>query len=82
MASKKPKKIYSFPVLIEKDESGYYVGRVPSLRSCYTQAKTIAQLYKRLKEVIELCLEAEEKDFKKPVPKTEFVGVHLLQLVH
>ena len=44
---------------IERDENGYYVGRVPALRSCYTQARTLETLGKRLKEVIELCLEEE-----------------------
>ena len=44
---------------IERDEDGYYVGWVPALRSCYTQARTLETLGKRLKEVIELCLEEE-----------------------
>ena len=46
MVNKKNK--YNFSVIIEKDESGYYIGRVPDLRSCYTQAKTLPELYKRL----------------------------------
>ncbi len=50
-------KIYNFSVLIEKDEDGYYVATVPALKSCYTQAKTPDELYLRIKEVIELCLE-------------------------
>lgn len=50
-------KIYNFSVLIEKDEDGYYVATVPALGSCYTQAKTLEELYLRIKEVIELCLE-------------------------
>ncbi len=54
---KSSKTIYRFPVVIEKDESGYYIGKVPSLKSCYTQAKTLAELYKRLKEVAALCME-------------------------
>jgi predicted RNase H-like HicB family nuclease len=37
-----------FTAIIEKDESGMYIGTVPSLRSCYTQAKTLPELYKRL----------------------------------
>jgi predicted RNase H-like HicB family nuclease len=46
-------------VLIEQDEDGYYVATVPSLKSCYTQAKTLEELYPRVKEVIELCLEGD-----------------------
>ena len=51
-------------VIIEKDESGFFVGVVPSLRSCYTQAKTLSELYKRLQEVVSLSLEVENKLFK------------------
>lgn len=75
------KQPYSFTVLIEKDESGYYVGTVPGLRSCYTQAKTLPQLYKRLEEVIDLCLEVEQKQFKTKIPKNEFIGVQVLELM-
>ena len=61
----KKRKIYNFPVIIEKDESGYYIGKVPALRSCYTQAKTLPNLYKRLNEVVELSMEGEVKKVEK-----------------
>jgi predicted RNase H-like HicB family nuclease len=51
------KKQLRLTVLIEQDEDGYYVATVPSLKSCYTQAKTLEELYPRIKEVIQLCLE-------------------------
>ncbi|HET6142445.1 MAG TPA: type II toxin-antitoxin system HicB family antitoxin [Candidatus Acidoferrales bacterium] len=52
-----------FTVVIERDEEGFYVASVPSLRSCHTQAKTLDTLMKRVREVIELCLdEGEEID--------------------
>jgi predicted RNase H-like HicB family nuclease len=46
-----------FIVVIERDEEGYYVASVPALRGCYTQAKNLDTLMKRVREVIELCLE-------------------------
>lgn len=52
-------KVYNFSVLIEQDEDGYYVATVPALKSCYTQARTLEELYPRIEEVIELCLEEE-----------------------
>ena len=58
-----------FNVVIEKDADGYFVASVPNLRGCYTQAKSLDTLMKRIREVIELCLEVEE-----PV-SNEFVGV-------
>ena len=58
-----------FSVIIEKDEDGYFVGTVPALRGCHTQAKSLDVLMKRIKEAIELCLEVED-----PV-LNEFIGV-------
>jgi predicted RNase H-like HicB family nuclease len=46
----------TFTVLIERDEEGYYVATVPSLRGCHTQAKTLDTLMKRTREAIALCL--------------------------
>lgn len=61
--------IREFSVVIEKDEDGFFVASVPSLRGCHTQAKSLDLLLKRIKEAIELCLEVEE-----PAP-TEFIGI-------
>ncbi|MEH2350014.1 MAG: type II toxin-antitoxin system HicB family antitoxin [Nostoc sp.] len=46
-----------FYVIIERDEDGYYVGKVPQLQACYSQGETIDELMTNMKEVIELCLE-------------------------
>ena len=48
-----------FTVVIERDEDGYYVGSVPSLPGCHTQAKTLDTLMKRVREAVQLCLESE-----------------------
>ena len=37
-----------FFVVVEKDEDGFYVGEVPSLRACYAQGKTIEEFIKLL----------------------------------
>lgn len=55
---------HDFHVVIEKGENGYYIGSVVELPSCHTQAKTLKELDKRLKEVIELYLEAEGKELE------------------
>ena len=49
-----------FTVLIEKDEEGYLVATVPSLRGCHTQARSLDTLMKRVREVILLCLEEDK----------------------
>ena len=77
---KNHKKIaYHFPVIIERDETGYYIGKVPALRSCYTQAKTLPELYKRLNEVVSLCVEVEQKNFTEEIKQNEFIGVQQLE---
>lgn len=51
-----------FKVIIEQDEDGYFVASVPALPGCYTQAKTIAELRRRIREAISLCLEVAKTD--------------------
>lgn len=48
------------PVLIEKDEDGFYVVECPVLRGCYSQGRSLEEALERLKEVIHLCLEEED----------------------
>ncbi|MEK6946440.1 MAG: type II toxin-antitoxin system HicB family antitoxin [Nanoarchaeota archaeon] len=55
--TKSKMKVMKFKVLVEKDEDGFYVADVPELQGCHTQAKNQKELMKRVKEVIELCLE-------------------------
>jgi predicted RNase H-like HicB family nuclease len=69
------KKIYNFTVVIEKDEDGFYVGSVPSLKGCHTQGKSIDELMENIKEAIELCLEV-----KKELPEEEFIGIQQVKV--
>ena len=66
-----------FTVIIEKDEDGHYVAEVPDLKGCYTQGKTLDEVLKNIREVIDLCLEAEgEKEF----PMKELVAVQKIEV--
>ena len=65
-----------FTVLIERDEEGYYIASVPALRGCYTQAKNLDTLMKRVREVIELCLE-DGDDLKGSL---ELVGIQQVSM--
>lgn len=62
-----------FNVVIEKDEDGFFVATVPSLRGCHTQAKSLDKLMERTKEAIELCLEVDNE-----ISDNEFIGVQRL----
>jgi predicted RNase H-like HicB family nuclease len=54
-----------FTVVIEQDEDGIYVASVPELPGCHTQAETLDELNRRIKEAIELYLEVETEKGKK-----------------
>lgn len=51
-----------FKIIIEQDEDGCFIASVPALPGCYTQAKTLPELRKRIKEAILLCLEVAQDD--------------------
>ena len=60
-----------FTLIIERDSDGWFIGSVPQLQGCHTQAKNLDELIKRVKEAILLCL-GVEKDKKN---LTELVGI-------
>ncbi len=63
-----------YGVVIERDTEGCYVASVPSLPGCHTQAKSLDVLMARVREAIQLCLEAEGE----PAETLDFVGVQLI----
>jgi predicted RNase H-like HicB family nuclease len=65
-----------FSVIIEKDAEGFFVASVPSLPGCHTQARSLDELMRRIREAIELCLEVEGND-SSPL---DFVGVQKVTL--
>ncbi|HLD70703.1 MAG TPA: type II toxin-antitoxin system HicB family antitoxin [Negativicutes bacterium] len=48
------------PIIIEKDEDGFYVVECPVFSGCFTQGKTIDEALVNIREVIEICLEEKE----------------------
>ena len=51
-----------FKIIIERDEDDFFVESVPALPGCYTQAKNLPELTKRIREAILLCLEVAKID--------------------
>lgn len=68
----------TFAAYVEQDrETGLYVGIVPGVPGAHTQAATLDELQKNLKEVLELCLEEYEGPGEN-LPK--FVGLQQIEI--
>ncbi|MEK6899639.1 MAG: type II toxin-antitoxin system HicB family antitoxin [Nanoarchaeota archaeon] len=66
----------TFTVIIEQDEDGMYVAKVPDITGCFTQGKTVEQAMERIKEAVQVCLEAEKTAY----PPLKFVGIQQLEI--
>mgnify|MGYP001602780356 CR=1 FL=1 len=70
------KPVLDFNVIIEQDEDGIYVATVPEIQGCYTQGKTLQEVLDRIKEAIEVCLEADKED----ITPMKFIGIQRIQV--
>lgn len=74
--SKKPKKRnakkYTFPVIIEKDEGGYFAA-CPSLQGCYTQGDTFEETLANIEDAIRLHVE-DRLECGEEIPPYEVVS--------
>ncbi len=56
---------YQFPVIIEKDEDGFFVADCPDLPGCHAQGRTVEEAITNIRDVIKLhlqILKAEKQD--------------------
>ena len=67
-----PSKTYT--VIIEQDEDGLYIAKVPAILGCHTQGKTVAEATERITEAIAVCSHDED------VTPLRFVGMQQIQL--
>lgn len=66
-----------FSVIVERDEDGCYVARVPELRGRRTQAKSLDKLMRRIRQAVELCLDVQGDAGS----VNEFIGVGLFNKI-
>lgn len=65
------KRTYTFPVIIEKDQDGYFIADCPDLQGCHAQGKTLEEAITNIRDVIKLhiqILKEENKEIPKVVP--------------
>ena len=64
---------------IERDQdTGLYVGIVPSIPGAHTQAESLDELHRNLQEVVELCIAEMAVEERAMIP--EFVGIQQFQI--
>lgn len=68
------------PVIVEKDEDGFYVVECPLFSGCFTQGKTVDEALKNIKEVIELCLEEKENQEAIASYEPKEISLHTITL--
>ena len=71
------KKIH-LPVLVEKDEDGFFVVECPIIQGCYTQGKTLDEALKNIHEVIELCLEEQKEEIVEHLDAIQEFSYHVV----
>jgi len=69
-------KIKKYMVVVEKcPETNLYVGYIPGFPGAHTQADTLDELNRNLKEVVEMLLEDGD-----PKLNSEFIGTQLVEV--
>ena len=71
-------KLYEFPVIIEKDEDGYFAS-CNELQGCYTQGETYEEVIENIKEAIQLHIEDRLETGEK-IPQPQNVSLTLMDV--
>ena len=66
------------PLVVEKDEDGYYCVECPVLPGCYTQGKTLDEALKNIQEVIALLAEEKEVQALLENYKPRHISLHTI----
>ena len=73
------KKVH-LPVLVEKDEDGFFVVECPLLPRCYTQGKTLDEALKNIHEVIEMCVEEQKEEIVEQLDTIQEFSYHVVSV--
>jgi len=68
------------PLIVEKDEDGFYVVECPLFDGCYTQGKTIDEALKNIREVLSLVLQEKNNQDILDRRKNKELSLHAITL--
>jgi predicted RNase H-like HicB family nuclease len=70
---------YQFPVVIEKDDDGFFVADCPELQGCHTQGRTLEQAISNIRDAIKLHLKVLKAE-KQEIPNMKPVSLTSLEV--
>lgn len=70
---------YNFPVIIEKDEDGFFVADCPDLSGCHTQGRTIEEAITNIRDAIKLHLKILKED-REDIPDSKPISLTSLEV--
>ncbi|MCL5997353.1 MAG: type II toxin-antitoxin system HicB family antitoxin [Chloroflexi bacterium] len=72
------KQTYTFPLVIERDEDGYFIS-CPSLQGCYTQGETYEEAMANIADALKLHIEDRIAN-QEPIPTATNVSVTMVEV--
>lgn len=78
MKMKSKSRKITLPIIVEKDEDGFYVVECPLLKGCYTQGETLDEALRNIHEVIEMCLEEESEETVSEIANIQEFSFHTI----
>jgi predicted RNase H-like HicB family nuclease len=66
------------PVIVERDEGGFYVIECPLFYGCYSQGKTLDEALVNIREVINLCLAEKENQDRLGAYAPKEISLHTI----
>jgi predicted RNase H-like HicB family nuclease len=70
---------YSYPVVIEQDDDGFFV-YCPILQGCFTQGDTFEEAMRNIEDAIALSIQAR-RDVGDPIPKPKGLSFSTVQVL-
>lgn len=70
---------FQFPVIIEKDEDGFFVADCPELAGCHTQGRTLEEAITNIRDAIKLNLKILREE-KQEIPKLKPISLTSLEV--
>lgn len=68
------------PIIVEKDEDGFYVVECPLFSGCFSQGESIDEALVNIREVIELCLEEKRNKEVLRGYKPQEISLHTVRV--